>query len=798
MPNTTTYKQALRLFDDPAEYPIFPFYTANQADKAAAAAAGNPGSNNFSTINSTVQFRLLLLGAAQLPQPVDHRGRLQEAAVLERLGAVRRRQHPVARRQRVLGRLERLLDHLPLLDPPQHPGQQQLDRHRGRGRAAAAQRRQGRALADQHRLDPLRGQQPALPQRRPDHRLGRPGRRVVRYPGVPEGYSIYINGTRAATVNQLVPFTWDPATGAVTTGGTVTFNTAVSGLQAPNQVAQTSARMVDMLAKAGVDLTANLTNLAAGATVTPPPPPPAATSRGAIDGFPTNEPFWGAGGSANGQDWYEVNFGTARTLNEVRLYFKDSRPANATYRAPSAVPRSSTSTAAPGRTCPARPRPRPRRGRTTTWCSSPPSRPADTGADHQRLRRQDRPHRGQGLQPGRHPAAAHRLRQPGPVGDPVASFTSAWESVAAINDGIEPPSSNDTANPRWGTWPNTGQQWAELTWSSAQTLNQGRGVLLRRRRGHRHAGLVEAAVLERHRLRRRAGRERLSGWRRTSTTTSPSPRSAPPDCGCCSPATAPLPSACWRSRPTGPDPDPTRGGAPAWRAPRSAPAWSRRGGRRGRVAPRGGVLPADLAKRLLFSASAEISPGLPHRRRGGRQGLVPLLRRRSRSTPSPPAPRPTTCPATTGPNTVNVTNDQAYNGMYVFFRGIQSPYSTGYPAAQRQVQHQERPAAPRPLHRSTAMIFEYDEAGHQLFTSLADEDWYRTEIQGSVLDVLRPGHARVRPRRRLPQRLGRHALTTSAPRVRTTRRSSSIRAATVPLDTSYHPRHPARRRGAGA
>ena len=30
MPNTATYRQALRLFDDPAEYPIFPFYTANQ------------------------------------------------------------------------------------------------------------------------------------------------------------------------------------------------------------------------------------------------------------------------------------------------------------------------------------------------------------------------------------------------------------------------------------------------------------------------------------------------------------------------------------------------------------------------------------------------------------------------------------------------------------------------------------------------------------------------------------------------------------------------------------------------
>ncbi|WP_211370595.1 DUF6055 domain-containing protein [Nonomuraea turkmeniaca] len=46
---------------------------------------------------------------------------------------------------------------------------------------------------------------------------------------------------------------------------------------------------------------------------------------------------------------------------------------------------------------------------------------------------------------------------------PSASYTSPWESVAAINDGTVP-------SPRWGTWPETGTQWAELTWSSTQTI----------------------------------------------------------------------------------------------------------------------------------------------------------------------------------------------------------------------------------------------------------------------------------------------------------------------------------------
>jgi hypothetical protein len=58
-----------------------------------------------------------------------------------------------------------------------------------------------------------------------------------------------------------------------------------------------------------------------------------------------------------------------------------------------------------------------------------------------------------------------------------ASYTSPWESVAAINDGREPGSSNDTVNPRWGTWPNAGSQWAELTWPSAVTVGRAQVYL---------------------------------------------------------------------------------------------------------------------------------------------------------------------------------------------------------------------------------------------------------------------------------------------------------------------------------
>ncbi|GAB3422196.1 hypothetical protein GCM10027569_52900 [Flindersiella endophytica] len=81
---------------------------------------------------------------------------------------------------------------------------------------------------------------------------------------------------------------------------------------------------------------------------------------------------------------------------------------------------------------------------------------------------------------------------------------------------------------------------------------------------------------------------------------------------------------------------------------------------------------------------------------------------------------------------IQVSNDQAYNGMWVFFRGIQTPYSTGYPT--NNGSFHTVGGSPTPYHRSTAMIFEYNEDTMELFTSLADEDWYLTDL-GRYIDV---------------------------------------------------------------
>jgi hypothetical protein len=54
---------------------------------------------------------------------------------------------------------------------------------------------------------------------------------------------------------------------------------------------------------------------------------------------------------------------------------------------------------------------------------------------------------------------------------PSASYTSPWEHVTAINDGVYPTSSNDSQDIRWGCWPETGQQWIELDWNQPITTN---------------------------------------------------------------------------------------------------------------------------------------------------------------------------------------------------------------------------------------------------------------------------------------------------------------------------------------
>jgi hypothetical protein len=244
--------------------------------------------------------------------------------------------------------------------------------------------------------------------------------------------------------------------------------------------------MVDMFAKAGVDLTGTLPNLAQGATTTASFTASGTSTGAAVDGFTINNPIWGAAGSPNATDWYEINFGQARTVDEVRLHFRDSRPQNGTYRAPSSynvqyLVGSTWTNAASQVKTPGSPRANYNVVRFTP-VSAQRIRIQLTNASGSKVGLTEVKvyNRGGTTQPPPPnpppPNPPPPNPPPPPAGNlatsatPSASYTSPWESVAAVNDNIDPPQSNDTVNPRWGTWPNEGEQWAELTWSTAQTL----------------------------------------------------------------------------------------------------------------------------------------------------------------------------------------------------------------------------------------------------------------------------------------------------------------------------------------
>ena len=151
-----------------------------------------------------------------------------------------------------------------------------------------------------------------------------------------------------------------------------------------------------------------------------------------------------------------MNFGQARTVNEVRLYFKDSRPQSATYRAPSSyniqyLNGSTWTTVANQVKSPAAPRanynkvkfPAVSAQRVRVLATNASG--AKTGLTEIKIF-----NRG-----GVHPPDP----QPNPnlalSATPSCSFTSAWESCAAINNGDEPTSSNfggPNQGNRWGTW----------------------------------------------------------------------------------------------------------------------------------------------------------------------------------------------------------------------------------------------------------------------------------------------------------------------------------------------------------
>ncbi|MFC4305146.1 CBM35 domain-containing protein [Cohnella boryungensis] len=81
-------------------------------------------------------------------------------------------------------------------------------------------------------------------------------------------------------------------------------------------------------------------------------------------------------------------------------------------------------------------------------------------------------------------------------------------------------------------------------------------------------------------------------------------------------------------------------------------------------------------------------------------------------------------------NHITVRNNQAYNGMWIVFRGLNDPYSTGWPANNGNYHKRNGVQVPGPIHRSLGTILDFY-PNFTPFTSLNDEEWYLTQMPGS-------------------------------------------------------------------
>jgi hypothetical protein len=259
VPNEPEYTQALRFYGDADEYPIMPFYTSNQRDKAFAAALGIPGSNNFSNINSTLQAQLYARAIREYPTEFITPG------MLRRLIDWSSWVQYVGGDNRLPNNNEFFFNWNPDADPPTL------------GRSGIFHNILGGF--NFMLVDDVAGLKPRLDDRLElwpidvgydwfainnlsyhGHDLSlvwdRPGGEQ-HYAGVPEGYSGYLDGQRIFTVSDLAHIVWNSKNGAVTVvdgSASVNFKAAAPIPAAASISLRDNERLAQAFQQAGIDL----------------------------------------------------------------------------------------------------------------------------------------------------------------------------------------------------------------------------------------------------------------------------------------------------------------------------------------------------------------------------------------------------------------------------------------------------------------------------------------------------------------------------------------------------------------
>ena len=356
--SVTKYKEALKAFSNGKEFPIFPFYTANQVHNQEVS-----GSNNFSNINFTVQLRLYESALRTYDKEQTYITDDMLAMMAEWMA----------------------WNVYPDAGDIRYPNNNEF--HNIDGRTYENYYRSWiyhNILGNYTYLfiEDMAGIQPRADEKIElspidfsyDHFMVN----NARYHGhdltvvwdkpddgktwydLPEGYSLYIDGALAFTLKDLAHVVYDSATKTIEfPDGAVEIVTNNGGAAIPTAMntAITEEKVLNMLEKSGMH---GMTNLAEGAEVTATFTPDKARAaswaekhradgsdstskavnetvpdpQAVVDGTTVDMPFWGNYGSVNERDSLTLKLSSKQTVDMATLYFYNDRQTNG-YSEPS-------------------------------------------------------------------------------------------------------------------------------------------------------------------------------------------------------------------------------------------------------------------------------------------------------------------------------------------------------------------------------------------------------------------------------------------------------------------------------
>ena len=357
--SVTKYKEALKAFSNGKEFPIFPFYTANQVHNQEVS-----GSNNFSNINFTVQLRLYESALRTYDKEQTYITDDMLAMMAEWMA----------------------WNVYPDAGDVRYPNNNEF--HNIDGRTYENYYRSWiyhNILGNYTYLfiEDMAGIQPRSDEKIElspidfsyDHFMvnnvryhghdltvvwDKPDDGKTWYNECPEGYSLYIDGTLAFTLKDLAHVVYDSATKEISfPDGAVEIVTNNGGAAIPTAMntAITEEKVLNMLEKSGVH---GMTNLAEGAEITATFTPDKARAaswaekhradgsdstskavnetapdpQAVVDGTTVDMPFWGNYGSVNERDSLTLKLSSKQTVDMATLYFYNDRQTNG-YSEPS-------------------------------------------------------------------------------------------------------------------------------------------------------------------------------------------------------------------------------------------------------------------------------------------------------------------------------------------------------------------------------------------------------------------------------------------------------------------------------